>query len=80
MVTKRDGRYRHGKETMFMRERKARTAALIATAADVLHLLGETAIRRPVGRPSRYYKPVLSLDTAAEQFMAQRLHMVPQDD
>jgi hypothetical protein len=38
---KTDGRYRHGRETLVERERRARAAAHIAAAADVLSLLGE---------------------------------------
>ena len=72
---KPDGRYLHGRETLVERERRARTLALIATAADVLNLLGESEVQKPPGRPSRFYTPVLNLDTAAEQFLAQWLHM-----
>jgi hypothetical protein len=72
---KPDGRFRHGRETLVERERRARTLALIATAADVLNLLGESEVQKPPGRPSRFYTPVLNLDTAAEQFLAQWLHM-----
>ena len=75
---KTDGRYRHGRETLVERERRARAAAHIATAADVLSLLGER-IKKPAGRPSRYYKPVMDLDTAADQLIDHWLHMVPQD-
>ena len=73
-----DGRYRHGKETLVERERRARAAAHIATAADVLSLLGES-IKKPAGRPSRYYKPVKDLNTAADQLIDLWLHMIPQD-
>ena len=75
---KTDGRYRHGLETLVERERRARTAAHIATAADVLSMLGER-IKKPAGRPSIFYKPVVDLDTAADQLLDHWLHMVPQD-
>jgi hypothetical protein len=75
---KTDGRYRHGQETLVERERRARASAHIAIAADVLSLLGER-IKKPSGRPSRYYKPVVDLDTAADQLLDHWLHMVPQD-
>lgn len=78
-VVSSDRRFRHGNETQEKREQRARVAALLATAADVLYLLGETSINKPPGRPSRFYKPVLSLDAAADQFVDLWLHTVPQD-
>ena len=74
-----DGRLRHGNETQSKREQRARVAALLATAADVLYLLGETSINKPPGRPSRFYTPVLSLDAAADQLIDLWLHTVSQD-
>lgn len=72
---KPDGRYRHGRETLVERERRARAVALIATASDILMLLGEQEVRKPPGRPSKFYTPVSSLDTAAEKLLALGLYM-----
>jgi hypothetical protein len=72
-----DGRFLHGRETLVERERRARISAFIATAADVLSLLGEST-KKPAGRPSRYYRPVKDLNTAADQLIDLWLHMIPQ--